>query len=46
MLIFYYLGKGSTPGLDDTTLTSEAKYPIIATQSGKRFELKKLFLIC
>ena len=28
-----------TQGLDDTTLTAEAKYPIIFTQSRKRFVL-------
>ena len=33
------LGEGSTQGLDNTTLTSEAKYPINFTQSGKRFVL-------
>ena len=31
------LGKGPTQGLEDTTLTAEAKYPIIFIQSGKRF---------
>ena len=31
------LGGGPTQGLDDTTLTAEAKYPINFTQSGKRF---------
>ena len=31
------LGKGPTQGLEDTTLTAEAKYPIIFVQSGKRF---------
>ena len=31
------LGEGPTQGLDDTTLTAEAKYPINFTQSGKRF---------
>ena len=31
------LGEGPTQGLDDTTLTTEAKYPINFTQSGKRF---------
>ena len=31
------LGEGATKGWDDTTLTVEAKYPIIFTQSGKRF---------
>ena len=34
------LGEGPTQGLDDTTLTAEAKYPINFTQSGKRFELR------
>ena len=33
------LGEGLTQGLDDTTLTAEAKYPINFTQSGKRFVL-------
>ena len=33
------LGEGPTQGLDDTTLTAEAKYPINFTQSGKRFAL-------
>ena len=33
------LGKGPTQGLDDTTLTAEAKQPINFTQSGKRFAL-------
>ena len=31
------LGEGSTQGLDDPTLTAEAKYPINFTQSRKRF---------
>ena len=31
--------EGSRQGLDDTTLTTEAKYPINFTQSGKRFVL-------
>ena len=31
------LGEGPTQGLDATTLTTEAKYPIKITQSGKRF---------
>ena len=31
------LGEGPTQGLDDATLTAEAKYPINFTQSGKRF---------
>ena len=29
----------ATQGLDDTTLTAEAKYPINFTQSGERFVL-------
>ena len=33
------LGQGPTQGLDDTTLTPEAKYPINFTKSGKRFVL-------
>ena len=33
------LGEGQTPGLDDTILTAEAKYPINFTQSRKRFVL-------
>ena len=33
------LGEGPTQGLDDTTLTAEAKYPINFTQSRKRFVL-------
>ena len=33
------LGEGPAQGLDDTTLTTEAKYPINFTQSGKRFVL-------
>ena len=33
------LGKGQTHGLDDTTSTVDAKYPIMITQSGKRFVL-------
>ena len=33
------IGEGPTQGLDDTTLTAEAKYPINFTQSGKRFVL-------
>ena len=31
------LGEVTTQGLDDTTLTAEAKYPINFTQSGKQF---------
>ena len=33
------LGEGPAQGLDDTTLITEAKYPINFTQSGKRFVL-------
>ena len=33
------IGEGPTQGLDDTTLTSEAKYPINFTESEKRFVL-------
>ena len=33
------LGEGPTQGLDDTTLTAEAKYPIMFTQSRKRLVL-------
>ena len=33
------LAEGPTVGLDDTTLTAEAKYPINFKQSGKRFVL-------
>ena len=36
---FLILGKEPTQGLDDTTLTAKAKYPINFTQSGKRFVL-------
>ena len=31
------LGEGPIQGLDDTTLTAEAKYPIYFTQPRKRF---------
>ena len=37
------LGEGPTQGLDDTTLTVEAKYPINFTQSGKIFVLSLHF---
>ena len=37
------LSEGSAQGLDDTTLTSKAKYPINFTQSGKRFVLNLLY---
>ena len=33
------LGEGPTQGLDDTTLTAEAIYPINFTQTSKRFVL-------
>ena len=33
------LGEGPTKGLDDTTLTAEAIYPINFTQPNKRFPL-------
>ena len=33
------LGEGPTQGLDDRTLTAEAKYPINFTEMGKRFVL-------
>ena len=33
------LGEGPTQGLDDTTLTAEAKYPISFTRPNKRFVL-------
>ena len=33
------IGEGTTQGLDDTTLTAEAIYPINFTQSNKRFVL-------
>ena len=33
------LGEGPIQGLDHTTLTAEAKYPVNFTQSGKRFVL-------
>ena len=31
------LGEEPTQGLDDTTLTAEAKHPISFSKSGKRF---------
>ena len=31
------LSEGPTQGLDGTTFTAEAKYPINFTQSGERF---------
>ena len=37
ILIF---GEGPTQGLDDTSLTVEAKYPINFTQLSKRFVLR------
>ena len=33
------LGEGPTQGLDDTTLTAEAKHPIKFIQPNKRFVL-------
>ena len=36
---FIILGEGPTQGLDDTTLISEAIYPINFTQPNKRFVL-------
>ena len=33
------LGEGQTQGLDDTTITAEAKYPVNFTQPRKRFVL-------
>ena len=33
------LVKGANPGLDNATLTAEAKYHINFTESGKRFEV-------
>ena len=33
------LGEGPTQGVDDTTLTAEAIYPVNFTQSGERFVL-------
>ena len=33
------LGEGPTQGLDDTTLSAEAKYPINFTRPNKRFVL-------
>ena len=45
------LGEGTAQGLDDTTLTAEAKYPVNFTQSGKRSVLSlhyngNNFLVC
>ena len=37
----FILGEGQTQGLDDTTLTAEAKYPINFVQSGKKFVLSQ-----
>ena len=34
------LGEGTTQGLDDTTLTAEAKYPINFTQSNRKLVLR------
>ena len=38
-----YLGEDLTQGLDDTTITAEAEYPINFTESGKRFVLRLHF---
>ena len=38
---FLILGEEPAQGLDDTTLTAKAKYPINFTQSGKRFVLSQ-----
>ena len=35
----WILGEGPTQGLEDTTLTAEAKYSLNFLQSGKRFLL-------
>ena len=40
---FLILLEGTTQGLDDTTLTAEAKYSISFTQSGKRFVLSRYY---
>ena len=32
-----HIGKGPSQGLDDATITAEAKYTINFTESGKRF---------
>ena len=37
------LGEGLTQGLDDTTLTAKAKYPISLKKSSKRFVLSLHF---
>ena len=37
------LGEGPTQGLDDTTLTAEAKYSINFSRSNKKFCLKLYF---
>ena len=39
LMIKKVLGKDSTQGLDNTTVTAELKYPITFTESGKRFVL-------
>ena len=31
------LGEGATQGLDNATITAEAKYPVSLTESGKSF---------
>ena len=40
------LGEGATQGLDDTTLTAEAIYPINFIQSNKRFVLSLHYNEC
>ena len=34
------LGEGPTQGLDNSTITAKAKYPLNFTESGKRFVFK------
>ena len=36
----FILGEGPTQGLDDTTLTAEAKYSINFIQPGKKIYIK------
>ena len=38
------LDEGATQGLDNATITAEAKYPVSFTESGKRFVLSFLFV--
>ena len=37
------LGEGPTQGLDNATITTEVKYPINFTESGKRFVLRRYY---